>query len=534
VQYGYPSTATASTAYDALTNRHLIYLSLAPIVSTMLFLRFFLAVGLVVSAAAANEEVDKHQSLRNAAASGNVNDVRHWLKQGANVNSVSPGGWASLVYAADRAHPEVVDVLLQAGADPNLCERDGWSPLMFAAVKGDIETCRIIIRAGGDLQHVSKNEWTPLKAAQRSKNPDAGAFMEGEIAKSKERNVDNVGLGREFLQAVKDSEVQRVREFLERGMDPNTISPNGWTGVTYASANGNVEMMKTLIVHGTDVNKADKDGWTPIMFAAFQGNLEAVQLLLDHSADVLVKNIANTGALTMAANYATHKNDDRVKRAIASAGMAQALRREDLNWAIEMVEIGGADVNFQDQKSTSGKWTPLILATAKHNREAVNWLLSQGADPNIAEKDGWMPIFFAVFSNDVQLCKLILDAGSDIQYRLANGKSALDLARERKNADVIKVMTDHEEKERRALEESKTADPKKEVLPNAVETRPSEEEKRQEQMQREAQQHLEEARRKRQAQMQKEQDIEEDIRYEDVGVAEPEGLFDKVMSFFGF
>jgi ankyrin repeat protein len=503
----------------------------------MLFLRLILSVTLAVSAAANEEEVDMHTSLRNAAASGSVNDVRHWLQQGSDVNSVSSGGWAALVYAAaaDRARPEVADVLLQAGADPNLCERDGWSPLMFAAVKGDIETCRLIIRAGGDVEHVSQNEWTPLRAAQRSKNPDAGAFMEGEIAKSRERNVDNVGLGREFLQAVKDSEVQRVREFLDIGMDPNTISPNGWTGVTYASANGNVEMMKTLILHGTDVNKADKDGWTPIMFAAFQGNLEAVQLLLDHSADVLVTNIANTGALTMAANYAAHKNDDRVKRAIAEAGMAQALRREDLPSVLEMIEVGGVDVNYQDQKSTSGKWTPLILSAAKHDRDATAWLLRQGADPNIAEKDGWMPIFFAVFSSDAELCEMLLAGGADAQYRLPNGKSALDLARDRNVSDVVKVMSDHEEKERRALEDSKTADPKKEVLPNAVETGPSEEEKRQEQLREQQQREQQQLVRRRQTeQAKKEEYIEEDIRYEDVEAAEPEGLLDKVMSFLGF
>ena len=228
---------------------------------------FFLS---VFAADDANEEVNQNHALRSAAAAGNVQEVWDWIDHGADVNSGSPSGWTALVYATDRSHPAVVEALLHAGADPNIAENDGWSPLMFAAVKGDLQSCRLLIQVGADLEHVSKNDWTPLKAAQRGKNPDAGAFMEGEIAKSKELKVDNVGLGRDFLQAVKDSDMFRAREMLDRGIDPNALSPNGWTGVTYASANGNVEMIRLLIGYGTDINKADKDGWTPLMFAAFQ------------------------------------------------------------------------------------------------------------------------------------------------------------------------------------------------------------------------------------------------------------------------
>ena len=289
-----------------------------------------------------------------------------------------------------------------------------------------------------------------------------------------------------------------------------------------------------------------------------QGNLDVVLLLLEHGADVLARNMGNTGALIMASNYAKHKNDDRVKRAIAEAGMAQALRREDLPSVIEMLEVGDVDINYQDPKPSSVKWTPLILATSKRDLASVSSLLNRGADPNIAEADGRMPLFFAVFANDAQLCKIILESGADIRHRLRNGKSAVDVAHERKNADVIRILTEHEERERRALEESKTADPVKEVLPNAVETAASEEEKRQEKLQREQQardkqqqareqherdkqqqareQHEreEKARRRRQQEQPKEEYIEEHVRYEDVAVAEPEGLVDKVMSFLGF
>lgn len=239
-------------------------------------------VSIVLWATARASDVDPHAMLRTASAEGNVDNVQHWLQQGGDVNGMSPSGWTPLIYAADRSQVNIIDILLQANANPNIPERDGWTPLMFSAVKGDLESCSLLIRGGADLEHVSKNDWTPLKAAQRSKNPEAASFMENEIAKSKEIKVDNVGLGRDFLQAVKDSDLGTARGMLDRGIDPNTLSPNGWTAVTYAAANGNVEMMKLLISHGTDINKADKDGWTPIMFAAFQ-----VMILFTHQYTVV-------------------------------------------------------------------------------------------------------------------------------------------------------------------------------------------------------------------------------------------------------
>lgn len=267
-----------------------------------------------------------------------------------------------------------------------------------------------------------------------------------------------------------------------------------------------------------------------------------MELLIASGADVLARNVANTAALNMAVNHANHKNDDRVKRAVAAAGMSQALRREDLAATSDVIELGGGDVNYQDTRPNSGRWTPLILATAKHNHQAVEWLLSIGADPNLAEKDGWTPLFFAVFSGDVELCRPILEAGSDLRHRLPSGKSVLDLARERNAPAVVELLVQHEENERRALEASRTADPVKEVLPNAVETEPSNEElnrervRRDEQKRRDEQRAREEQQRREEqmkAQRRQEEYIEEDVRYEDVDVAEPEGLLDKVLSFFG-
>lgn len=218
--------------------------------------------------AAVAEDLD--HELRMAAKNGDADAVREFVQKGADSNGKNEQGWTPLIFAAAGQHHDALAVLLEGGADANIAENDGWSPILFSAIKGDIDSCKLLVRYGAHLEHTSRNDWTPLKAAQRGPRPEVVEFIETEIAKSKELKVDNVGRGREFLQAVKDADINTVIRMLDGGIDPNTLSPNGWTGVTYAAANGNIEMMKLLITRGTDVNKADKDGWTPLMFASHQ------------------------------------------------------------------------------------------------------------------------------------------------------------------------------------------------------------------------------------------------------------------------
>jgi ankyrin repeat protein len=231
---------------------------------------FPLAVVLLLGAAL-TASGDADADLRAAAGNADINGVREALKNGARVNNQHPTTrWAALIHASDKMSAPIIEILLKAGADPNVAERDGWTPLMFSAIRGHIEACRLLIDAGANLEAESKNGWTVLKAAKSNKNPAVAEFISNEIARSKELKIDNAGLGKAFLGAVKEGNVAVVKDMLSKGIDPNTLSANGWTGLTYATASGHLELVRMLVQAGTDVNKADKDGWTPIMFAAYQ------------------------------------------------------------------------------------------------------------------------------------------------------------------------------------------------------------------------------------------------------------------------
>jgi ankyrin repeat protein len=127
--------------------------------------------------------------LTGAAARGDIDGVRLYLRLGVNPNAPSRWGWhhendgeTPLTAAAQHGRVDVVRVLLRSGADPDL--RDSGSdypqqtPLATAAMHGQLEVCRILLEAGADpnvptnpKQPGDPGSWTALDWALQADQP---------------------------------------------------------------------------------------------------------------------------------------------------------------------------------------------------------------------------------------------------------------------------------------------------------------------------------------------------------------------------
>jgi ankyrin repeat protein len=98
----------------------------------------------------------------------------------------------------------------------------------------------------------------------------------------------------------------------------------------------------------------------------------------------------------------------------------------------------GSDVNAEKEKSS-----PLVWAvwTEKPNLKLVKLLIDRGADVN---QHGGLysesPLHFAAQDGNVELVKLLLQAKADPKAKEWHGKTPLDLAKERKHPDVVKLL----------------------------------------------------------------------------------------------
>jgi ankyrin repeat protein len=140
----------------------------------------------------------------------------------------------------------------------------------------------------------------------------------------------------DFFGAIRQDNDKVIRSLLNRGFDPNTLAPNGETGlilalrepsfkvltallespltnVEFRTGNDESALMLAalkgyfpacveLIARDADVNKT---GWTPLHYAATGGHLKIVQLLLDNHAYIDAASPNASTPLMMAAMYGT-------------------------------------------------------------------------------------------------------------------------------------------------------------------------------------------------------------------------------------
>jgi uncharacterized protein len=93
-------------------------------------------------------------SIIPASERGHIEIVRELLtRTSINVNHVNNLGWTALLEAiilsnGDKAHQQIVQLLVDYGADINLADKDGVTPLQHTRERGFTEIERILLQAG--------------------------------------------------------------------------------------------------------------------------------------------------------------------------------------------------------------------------------------------------------------------------------------------------------------------------------------------------------------------------------------------------
>ncbi len=92
------------------------------------------------------------RDLFSAAARGSIEGVRYWLRRGTNVGDTDREGRTALSLACQRAHPIVVEYLLERGADPDCHDpvENMRTPLMVCAAKGESRMVGLLLAYGAD------------------------------------------------------------------------------------------------------------------------------------------------------------------------------------------------------------------------------------------------------------------------------------------------------------------------------------------------------------------------------------------------
>lgn len=183
-----------------------------------------------------------------------------------------------------------------------------------------------------------------------------------------------------------------------------------------AAARGDVEAVKSLLAQGADVEASDANGVTPLIAAAYGNHVETARILIEAGADV------NRQDRTQQSAYLITTSDGYLE-------------------LLEMTLAAGADVHSLD----SYKGTGLIRAADRGHVEIIETLLKTDINVDHVNRLGWTALLEAIILGDggprhIEVVRLLVDAGADIQLADGNGITPLEHARSRGYEDIIAIL----------------------------------------------------------------------------------------------
>jgi ankyrin repeat protein len=192
---------------------------------------------------------------------------------------------------------------------------------------------------------------------------------------------------------------------LRLGASPNA-QQGTHTALMEAALRGETSVVSALLDRGATINATDEDRREALHYAAKneQKDGAVVRLLLEHGADPLA---ASKDGVTP------------LMEAVSGMGGGTVMN------GIAMVAYAG-EVNQQDRDGN----TALLIASTEAGTVVVRALLRAGANPNLANSKGTLPITAVARNGLSDRVQLLLAFGADPSLRQSNMPSATELVRQ--------------------------------------------------------------------------------------------------------
>ena len=205
---------------------------------------------------------------------------------------------------------------------------------------------------------------------------------------------------------------------------------------------GDAAEVERLLSADRDLVEArDENSLSPILVALYHGKGDIAAAILARGPTLSVFEAATAGD--------TARVRELVGRDAAEAnamspdgftplGLAAFFKRREV---VRYLLGAGADPNVA---SRQGGFTPLHSAVASDvaavDVEIVRMLVDKAADPNAKAQSGSTPLHTVGFTGDRESLQLLLAHGADRSIRNNDGKTSLDIARERGNQEVADLL----------------------------------------------------------------------------------------------
>jgi ankyrin repeat protein len=378
-----------------------------------------------------------------AAVSHRFEDAtRAAINNGANVNAVDENGYSVLMHLVRERHWESAEVLIKHGANVRWVAPDGESAYtIYKGKEEKPENIKYFLNLHGGALAMEE-----LLEAIKAQNADEAQRIL-ESGKIIDINLPARANGYTAVgKCITENAPVCLDLVLQAGANPNCAADKSPLISAIDNWHANPVIVRILLEAGADADAADREHSRPLLVAAAKGHESIVTLLLEHHADVNIK---------------AARDGDTAAHEAAARGFPEIIR---------ILAAHGADltcVNINGQQ-------PLEVAVLNRHREAFDALIEAGADPlqfgkngitlvmdaawsgeagvipllvkrgvNIdAQKqdDGHTALMWAAFAGKGECVRKLLELGANYDIKNAEGKTALDIAKEKGHVHAERLI----------------------------------------------------------------------------------------------
>jgi ankyrin repeat protein len=413
-----------------------------------------------------------------AAQKKDLGALRALVQRKVDVNAAQPDGTTALHWAVVWNSEEAINLLLRAGADVKARNRYGATALSEAVSAGSAATVEAILKAGADPKTLTTDDGeTVLMTAARAGNADVVRLL---LERGADVNARETYKGQTALMwAAAERHPAVVKLLIDHGADwkvrsfdretkvprlsaASSISPiarGGFTALSFAAREGDIESARMMLDSGVDINYGDVDNTSTLVVAIMNKQYSFAKFLIDRGADVDV-----VGAYGRTALYAIVdiRNEDysalpnrKAEDPLPSLDIVQALlaRGAQVDVALTANLPGRSGMDSGDTTLQAGT-TPLMRAARAGDTAVIRLLLERGAEATLTTKDGNTALMFAAGvgyrdkntrgseHDALAAVKIFVDAGLDLQRVNTRGETALHGAADRGADTIVQFLVD--------------------------------------------------------------------------------------------
>ncbi|XP_071086410.1 putative ankyrin repeat protein RF_0381 [Haliotis cracherodii] len=352
----------------------------------------------------------------------------------------------SVMFAAEKAHKDVFDLLVREGADLLPVDNDDNSILLLACEGGNIDIVQYLLTQNlTDINSANQDKQTPAMKAAFKGHEDMFGLL---VGKGADLSLTDLNYSSILHLACTGGNIEIVNYLLTEALvDTNSTDENNYTPAIIAATAGHRNVFDLLVVKGADLTILGDDDNSVLHAASRGGNIEIVR-------NVLTRNIVNINArgideMTPVLEAALNGHDEVFdllveKEAdlliVAHYGdtiLHEACRGGNVQIVKYVLNQNIVDVN---SKGYNGL-TPAMKAAVGGHKAVFYLLLEKRPDLSPTDDDGNNLLHMACEGGNVELVKYVLALNSvDINSRTEDGRTPAMVAASKGHKDMLKLL----------------------------------------------------------------------------------------------